>query len=372
MLFSEVVGQTEVKQLLLSQVRSGRLPHALMLAGDTGYGTLALALALANYVLCQNSGDKDSCDDCSSCKKVKKLIHPDLHFSFPFIKKSDSTNADNYMKDWLAHLTSDKYFDLNDWLTVIGAENKQAVITNNEGDNIIRKLSLTSYEGGYKIMIIWLPEKMNISAANTLLKTLEEPTKGTLFILCSEKPEELLTTIQSRVQRIDVPPLKTEDLEQALTQHRGLDKDTARQIARTSGGSYLKALRQLCSSDDTQEKLAIFKDLMRNAYSVRLKDLMAWTERLCAMGREEQKSQLIYMQSMVRENFMYNFGRPELNYMNPQELAFAKNFARFINERNVIGFYRELSRAQRDISANVNSRTVLYNLALQTIILLKK
>lgn len=213
---------------------------------------------------------------------------------------------------------------------------------------------------------------MNTSAANTLLKTLEEPTKGTLFILCSEKPEELLTTIQSRVQRIDVPPLKTDDLEQALIQRRGLDRETARQIARMSGGSYLKALRQLCSADDTQDKLAMFQDLMRNAYTVKLKELMTWTERMCAMGREEQKAYLTYMQTMVRENFMYNFGRPELNYMNPQELAFAKNFARFINERNVIGFYREFSRAQRDIGANVNSRTVLYNLALQTIILLKK
>lgn len=372
MLFNEVVGQNDVKSVLRAQVQSGRLPHALLLAGDTGYGTLALALALANYVLCSNRSETDSCHSCPECTKVKKLIHPDLHFSFPIIKKNSGiTTADTYMKEWIELLTSDKYFDLSDWLKHIANENKQAVITDDESDNIIHKLSLASYEGGWKVMIIWLPEKMNNSAANTLLKTLEEPSKNTLFIMCSEHPEEMLTTILSRTQRIDVPPLSMEDLSNALVELRGLDKATAVNVARVSGGSYLKALRQLCSDDESQEMLDSFIRLMRLAYQKDLPGLMKWSDDMSSLGREQQKAYLAYMQELLRENFMYNFGRPELNFMTPKEREFAKKFARFINERNIIRFSDEFAHAQRDVMGNVNGKTIFFNLALQVIILLR-
>lgn len=373
MKFSDVVGQYDVKAILQAQVDAGRLPHALLLAGDTGSGTLALALALANYVLCQNKQQGDSCGECSQCTKVDKLIHPDLHFSFPIIKKGSSViTCDYYMNDWLSHLANDKYFDLNDWLEVIGAENKQAIIPDDESDNIIRKLSLSSYEGGWKVMIIWLPEKMHTSAANTLLKTLEEPSKQTLFILCAEHPEEMLTTILSRTQRIDVPPLSTEVLSQALMERRGLDKDTAVSIARVSGGSYLKALKQLCDNDNAAEMFDSFVELMRMAYTKNLAALMKWSDNMASLGREEQKSYLAYMQHLLRECFMYNFGRPELNFMNGKERAFAEKFARFVNERNIVQFTEEFAHAQRDVIGNVNGKTIFFNLALHTIQLLRR
>ena len=371
MKFADVIGQKEVKDVLLAQVRAGRLPHALLLAGDTGYGTLALALALASYVMCEQHDETDSCGQCPECVKTDKLIHPDLHFSFPVIKKSTSTTSDTYINEWLTQLGSDKYFDLNDWLHVIGTENKQAIIPDDEADNIIRKLSLSAYEGGWKIMIIWLPERMNGAAANTLLKTLEEPSPKTLFILCSEHPELLLDTIVSRTQRIDVPPLSTEDLCQALMERRGLDCDTAMGVARVAGGSWLKALKQICDSDDSKAKLNSFMQLMRLAYMRDLNGLMRWSESMASLSREQQKEYLTYMQHLLRENFIYNFGRSELNFLTPQERDFAYKFARFINERNIKQFAEEFAHAQRDVASNVFGRTIFFNLALRTIILLR-
>lgn len=371
MQFKDVIGQEEVKRVLRQQANAGRLPHALLLAGETGYGTMALALALASFVLCDNRSDSDSCGICPKCTKTNKFIHPDLHFSFPVIKKSESTTSDSYLKEWRDFLSDDKYFDLNDWLAFMKADRKQAIIPEAESQNIIQKLSLTPYEGGWKIMIIWLPEKMGGAPANTLLKTLEEPSGKTLFILCSEHPEQMLTTVLSRSQRIDVPPVKTEDLCEALTTRRGVDKTAAADIARISKGNYLTALRHLCDDDTPQAMLDQFAGLMRMAYTRNVKGLAEWSDSLARQSRDEQKQLLSYMQNMIRENFMYNFGRPELNFMTPQELAFARRFAPFINERNVIRFADEFQRAQDDISNNVNSKTVLFNLALQTTILIR-
>ena len=371
MLFKDVVGQSDIKSLLKSEVQSGHMPHALLLAGETGYGTMALALALANYVLCPNITSEDCCGTCPECVKVNKLIHPDLHFSFPFIKKGNETTTEDYIKDWRNFLLTDKYFDLNDWLKDIHSENKQATIMQAEARNIIRKLSLASYEGGWKIMIIWLPEKMKIEAANTLLKTLEEPSKKTLFILCSEHPEQILTTILSRTHRINVPPLRMEDITEALVTQRGIERTMAINIARTSKGNYLTALRHLCSDDNSKELLGNFITLMRLAYLRDLKGIANWSEQNAALSREQQKQQLAYMQNMIRECFMYNFGKSELNFMTSQERDFATKFAKFINERNVIRFTNTFADTQQKISGNANSKMEFYNLALQTTILLR-
>lgn len=371
-MFQDVVGQEETKNLLLAQAKTGRLPHALLLSGETGYGTLALALALANYVLCHHPGPEDSCGHCPACLKVKKLIHADLHFSFPVVKKSSGeTTADTYMSQWIAQLGDDPYFDLTDWTNLISDGKKQAVIPDAECDNVIRKMSLTAYEGGMKVMIIWLPERMTTNAANTLLKTLEEPSPHSLFILCSEHTEQLLPTIVSRTQRIDVPPIGLSELSAALMQRRGLNRDTAMSVARTSGGSYLRALRQLCDTGTADRMLSRFISLMRLAYVRNLPKLMEWSDELAALNREQQQTQLSYMQGLLRENFIYNFHHSELNFMTPAESAFASKFARFINERNIIRFTDEFSRAQRDVAGNVSGRTIFFNLALKTIILLR-
>ena len=369
----DIIGQEEVKQHLVRLLMENKLPHAIMLCGPKGAGKLPLALAFAQMLLCQHPTEEGACGSCPDCQMSSLWAHPDLHFSFPVIKKSSgTTTSDTYLKEWLTQLTSEKYFDLTDWLRTIGTENKQAIIPDDEADNIIRKLSLSAYEGGWKVMVIWLPEKMNGSAANTLLKMLEEPSPKTLFILCSEHPEQLLDTIVSRTQRIDVPPLSVEDLTKALMERRGLDRDTAVSVARVAGGSWLKALKQICDADDSKAMLQCFIQLMRLAYVRDLPGLMKWSEGMTTLTREQQKAYLSYMQQMLRENFIYNFGRSELNFMTPQEADFAYKFARFINERNIIRFAEEFAHAQRDVAGNVNGKTIFFNLALQTIILLRK
>ena len=373
MRFSEVIGQDEVKKILTAQVRSGRLPHALLLSGDTGYGTLALALALASYVLCSRQGDNDSCGECSECIKTDKLIHPDLHFSFPFIKKSTgTTTCENYISDWKQFISNGYYFGLSDWLEAIGSDNKSAIITEAEGDNIIDKLSIASYSGGYKVMIIWLPERMHDAAANNLLKMLEEPAAKTVFILVSNDTTPILSTILSRTQHMEFQRLSADDIARALQERNGLDRNMAVQVARTAGGSYLNALRYININNESDSYFDEFVNLMRKAYSRDVQGLQQWADDVTKWGRDKQKSFLSYCQNMLRENFIYNFHLPELNYMTDKESDFAKKFSRFINERNIVEFTEAFSRAQRDVEQNVNSKTIFFDFALKTIILIRK
>lgn len=373
MLFQEVIGQEDVKFMLKKAVEAHRVPHALLFSGPVGCGKLAMAVAFANYLLCQHREGGDSCGCCPSCKQIAKFSHPDMHFSFPVVKKSSSPPiCDDFLLEWRSLLSSSLYFGLDDWMARIGCDNKQVFISEAEGDNIIDKLSVSSYEGGYKVMIIWLPEKMRLEAANNLLKTLEEPTEGTVFILVSEDTNSILPTILSRTQNIIFRPLSSTVITEALVNHNGLDRQMALQIARISGGSYLKALQLINIGDNSTKFFEYFMSLMRLAYSRNLAELRLWSEKIVEEGRERQKAFLAYCQNLLRENFIYNFRHSELNFMSEEESSFSMKFARFINERNVWGFMDEFSHAQRDIEQNVNSRIVLFNLALQSIILIRR
>lgn len=373
MLFREVIGQEDVKSMLRKTVEGHRVPHALLFSGPSGCGKLAMAVAFANYLLCRHRTEDDSCGLCPPCKQLAKYSHPDLHFSFPVIKKTSSpATCEDYMAEWRSQLSSSLYFGLDDWMDRIGSDNKQAFISEAEGDRIIDRLSISSYEGGYKVMIIWLPEKMRAEAANNLLKTLEEPTDGTVFILVSNDSSAILPTILSRTQNLVFRPLPLETIADALMSRNGLDRQMALQIARISGGSYLRALQLINIGDESSVFFKCFTSLMRSAYSRNLQELKSWSDEIASWGRERQKALLAYFQNMLRENFVYNFRHSELNFMSEQEVSFSVRFARFINERNVKGFMDEFSCAQRDIEQNVNSRTVLFNLALQSIILIRR
>lgn len=372
MSFNDVIGQDEIKAILRRQVETGRIPHALLFCGPSGCGKMAMAMAFANYILCQHPNGGESCGVCPSCKQVAKLVHPDLHFSFPVIKKDQSTTCEDYRKEWTECLGASLYFGLDDWLETMGSDNKQALITEAESDRIIDKLSVTSYEGGYKVMIIWLPEKMRGAAANNLLKTLEEPTPGTVFILVSNITSPILPTILSRLQQITFRPLPTAVVADALVQRNGLERDMAVQVARIAGGSYLKALQTINVNSEAGNYFKYFTQLMRAAYSRDLLVLKSWSETIASWGREKQRAFLEYCQNMLRENFVYNFHHAELNFMGDEEMQFASKFSRFVNERNVMGFMREFSVAQRDIEQNVYSRTVLFDMALRCIVLIRK
>lgn len=372
MYFKDIIGQETVKQRLRLEVREGRVPHAQLFAGPEGTGALPLAIAYARFLLCTRRGEEDACGTCPSCVKLNKLAHPDLHFVFPVVKRKGGgdTVSNDYIREWRELAISTPYFGMNHWLDAMGAENQQAQIFVKESDELVRKLSLKSSEGGYKVVIIWLPEKMKVECTNKLLKLLEEPPAQTVFLLVSEEPDRILPTILSRTQRINVPRLEDAEIAEALKVRFGLQDTDAAETARLAEGSYLQALEIIHLSEDTQLFFGLFVSLMRLAYQRKVKEMREWSDTVAAMGRERQKDFLTYCQRMVRESFVSNFHRKEMNYMNREEENFTIRFAPFINERNVMGITDELAEAQTHIEQNVNPRMVFFDFALKMIVLL--
>ena len=367
-MFEQVIGQREAQQRLMQMVSEGRLPHAIMLCGPVGSGKMALAVGFAKVLLSKKTEREES-------PMLRKLEHPDLHFTYPTIKLP-SMNAehkpvsDDFAQEWHELIMAGPYFTMNEWLEQMGGENQQAIITAGESDDLIRKLSLKSSQGGYKISLIWLPERMNIECANKILKLLEEPPSQTVFIMVCEEPDRLLETILSRVQRIDIKKIDDEDIRKALIEKRGLTEDMAQRITRMANGNWIKALEMLSANSENEMFLDMFQTLMRLAYQRKVKDLKGWSERMAPMGRERQKRFLEYFLRFVRENFMYNFHQEELCYMTQREEDFAKNFARFINEDNILPITDLANLAIRDIGQNANAKIVFFDFALQMIVLL--
>lgn len=371
MFFKDIIGQTEAKQRLIKEIQEGKIPHARLFCGAQGTGKLPLAIAYARYLSCEHPGETDACGTCPNCIKYNKLAHPDLHFAFPVIKlKNKDTVSDDFLTEWRDLLNSTPYFNLNIWLDQMGADNQQAQIFVKESEEIIRKLSLKSSQGGYKIMVVWLPEKMNTECSNKLLKLLEEPPLKTIFLLVSEEPDSLLTTIQSRTQRFNIPSIKDNDIALALNQKYGIEEKTAIHIAHRSEGSWIKALETIHLNEENKLFFELFVSLMRLAYQRKIREMKQWSETLAAMGRERQKHFLEYAQRMIRENFISNFSNASIVYLNEEEQNFSNRFAPFINERNVIGMMEELSEAERHIGQNVNARMVFFDFALKMIVLL--
>lgn len=371
MFFKDVIGQEEAKQRLIREAKEGKIAHARLFCGPEGIGKLPLAIAYARYLSCNNPGEKDACGICPSCVKFNKLAHPDLHFVFPVIKKkSKDTVSDDFITEWRELLSQTPYFNLNIWLEEMGAENQQAQIYVKESDEIIRKLSLKSSQGGYKIMIIWLPEKMNVECSNKLLKLLEEPPSQTIFLLVSEEPDMLLTTIQSRTQRFALYGIEEKYIIERLQNQYGLQEKDAISIGHRSEGNFLKALESIHLSEENKLFFDLFVSLMRLSYQRKIREMKQWSETLAAMGREKQKHFLSYCQRLVRENFIFNFQDPSLVFMNEEEQDFSKRFAPYINEKNVMGIMDELSEAQRHIEQNVNARMVFFDFSLKMIVLL--
>lgn len=374
MRLNEVIGQEAAKGQLRRLLAEDRVPHALLFAGPEGCGKLPLALAFAQRLLCnQPAADGEACDTCAACRMVHKLAHPDLHFIFPVFKPAGQSSAavsDQFLPRWREQLAETPYFSRQDWLRRLGVQNQQSLIGVAEAANLMGKLATVSSRGGYRVIIVWLAEQMNQECANKLLKVLEEPPERTVFILTADHPERLLATILSRTQRIDFGPLRPEEIAEALQRLNGLGPDDALAVARAAEGSYIKALEQVTYDADAAQYFDQFVLFMRKCYMRQIKDLHEWAQQLSSWGRERQKAFLEYSQRLVRENFVYNFRRPDLNHMTRAESDFAVRFSPFINERNVIGIMEELEAAQRDIEQNVNPRMVFFDFALKMIVLL--
>ena len=364
--WSDVIGQREAQERLMQMVSEDRLPHALMLCGPQGAGKMALALGLTSKLLNRTQND---------AAMLAKWEHPDLHFTSPTIKLPSMSSdhkpvSDDFAREWHELMMGGPYFTMTQWLEEMGGENQQAIITAGESDALVRKLSLKSSQGGYKVSLVWLPERMNIECANKILKLLEEPPSQTVFIMVCQEPDKLRETIRSRVQRIDIKRIADEDICQALQNQRGLTEEVAYRIARMANGSWLKALDMLTADSENEQFLSSFQSLMRPAYQRKVKDLKGWAEQMASLGREKQKRFLEYFLRLVRENFMYNFHEADLCYMTQREEDFAKNFACFINEGNVLPITDLINRALRDIGQNANAKIVFFDLALQMIVLL--
>ena len=373
---NEVIGQEEVWQRLTEMVREERLPHAIMLCGPQGCGKMALALAFASYLLCQNrDGHNEACGECKQCKMLEKWGHPDLLFSYPTIKtpamgSEHKPVSEDFAEEWRNMISRSPYFNIEQWMTEIGAENQQAIITAGESDELNRKLSLKSSQGGYKVSVIWLPERMNIECANKILKLIEEPPSHTVFIMVSENPDNLLETIRSRVQRIDVKKTDNESIQKALVSKYGITEDDAMRVARLANGDWLTAVGELTAVSENKDFLADFQSLMRLAYQRNVRELKRWSDNINSYGREKQKRFLTYFLRLIRESFMYNFQQPDLSYLTSQEEAFTANFARFVNENNILQINELANKAIRDISQNANGKIVFFDMALQMIVLL--
>ena len=369
-----------MKRQLRLAVREGRIPHAQLFAGMSGIGKLQLALAYAQYLNCPHRTEEDSCGTCPTCLQYQHLQHPDLHFVFPLPGAGEA--CDTYLEPWRELILTRHYFDQEDWYQAIGAENKQGIIPQSEAQEIIRKLSLKAYGNGYKIVIIWQPEKMNTVAANKLLKLLEEPPAETVFLLVSDTPEQLLTTILSRVQTIRVPRLDEETITKGLVAE-GVELSKAQDIARIANGSYLNARKKAEAMETEQQELADFIALFRDAYTVgvlkdvqkkydSLKRLRQWSMDMAGTGREKQKHFLQYAQQQVRENYIRNMGKEELNYQMEAEREFSAKFAPFIHGGNVEQIMNQLDLAEKQIEQNGNAKMIFFDLCLQMIVLIKK
>ena len=373
--FSQIPGQKAVIDRLRSSVAENRVSHALLFNGPEGSGKFAIALAFARYISCEKRTSEDACGVCPSCAKYNKLIHPDLHFVFPVIKKKTGTEtvSDTFIAQWREMVLRSPYFSLSTWTEAMEVANEQAMIPVAEAAEIIKKLSLKSFESDFKIMIIWLPEKMNPETANKLLKIIEEPPERTLFILVSEEDDRLLPTITSRCQHIRIPAISGEDMSRYLEKELGMGRTRAEEIASIANGNLVRAMELAREDDNSVVYLDRFTRLMRTAYSRDIQSLVSWSEETATLGRERQKSFLSYSLRMIRENFVLNLGGRENNfaYLTQAESDFSLKFHPFINENNIHALDREFNLAYAHIESNGNTKMIFLDLALRTMRLIR-
>lgn len=353
----------------------GRIPHALLLEGPSGSGKFALARAFAQYIHCENrTADGDSCGKCPACLQHEAFNQIDTYFSFPIVKKSSSSAAisDDYLPEFRDLVTENPFMDFESWLLKLENINAQPLIYVSEANELLRKLSLTAHSSKYKIVLMWLPERLKEDAANKLLKLVEEPYADTLFILTSDNSRAILPTIYSRTQRIGVKRYSDSEVAAYMSGKFAVDDNASAQIAKLAAGNISEAIKLISLSKESDEYLQLFMELMRKAYTRDVAALKAWAADVAALGREREIKFLEYCARMVRENFILNIHNPELNCLNNSEMTFSARFSPFINERNVLKIFKTLNDAKADIAANANAKLVNFDVAIKTILLLKQ
>ena len=379
MYFKDVLGQEKLKMLLMQSVREGTVPHAQLFFGPRGSANLALALAFAQYVACANKQQYDACGTCSSCVKHLKFVHPDLHFVFPVATTSNVKTkpvSKNFLSEWRSLLDENPYFSLFDWLKHIGVGNKQGIISVEESSHILKDLSLKPYESETRIMLIWMPEKMNIQAANKLLKIIEEPPQKTLFLLVTESTENMLATVLSRTQLLKVPRHSDEEVLNYLM-NRGVEQVRARTISNLVDGNINDALQLVEYVEDSEQNALNFVQWVRLCFSaLQVKDinkLVQWSEMMAKSGRESQKSFLLFASNVMRDALMKNYGVEKMMKMNVSGHNFTmEKFAPFIHADNCMEIISELNLAQLHIERNANPKILFLDTSFKIARLLHK
>ncbi len=372
MKFSEIIGHDAVKERLQAMIDDDRLPHALVLEGPEGVGKFALARATVQYLHCQNRQNGDSCGQCPSCIQHQSFNHIDTIYSFPILKSAGGAVSDDFIPLWKDFLQQSPYMDFELWQKLLGNPNGQPVIYVDESQQIIHKLSYTSHGASCKAVIMWLPEKMNTQCANKLLKLIEEPHPGVKLIFVSNTPGEILPTIYSRLQRIEMKRISDDDVVTYLQSRYTIDSTDAMAIAHLAEGNILSAEKNMANNSETHAFLELFQILMRLAYQRKIGNLKKWSQDAAALGREQASRFCDYCQRQIRENFIANLKMSQLNYLNREEMAFSRNFSPFINERNVEQLSSLFGKAKEDIIANGNGKIIFFDVAVKVILLLKK
>jgi len=369
MIFENIIGQEHIKKHLIKSTENNRIPHAQIFIGKEGCGTLPIAIAYAKHLLCSTSNDKEAC-----AKKCDKLQHPDLHFAFPVttndnVKRHPISNL--FLQDWRSFINKNPYGSLFDWSQHIGVENKQGQIGVDEAEDIVKKLTLKSYEGGFKVMLIWMAEKMNIAASNKLLKLIEEPPNKTIFLLITEDEEQIINTIKSRCQALHLPKLSENDISKALIKNENIAESEAVRIAHQAEGNYNKAVHYLHNNSNELLFEEWFITWIRSAFRAKgnasvIQDLISWSDTIAKSGRETQKQFLQYCLHFFRQALLLNYGTPDLVFIETQTQGFnIEKFAPFIHSGNIETINKEVNDAQYHIERNGNAKIILLDLSIK-------
>lgn len=377
MLFKDIIGQDRVKKQLIENVKNGRIPHTQLFSGLTGYGSLAIALAYAQYINCEDRGEDDSCGKCGNCYKYNSIQHPDLHFIFPINKSPHaigSTASGDIISDNLIHKwreifnesTPNGYFTLSKWNETLElSKNSQSSISRAEANRLIEKLSYKSFEGGYTVVVIWLAEQMNESAANALLKLFEEPAENIIFLFITHNSDKILKTILSRSQPIYIKPIDNLSLKSYIST-QGLSDEDSETIAHLAQGDLCEALSMVENIDNSEidENFNHFTSLMRLCFAVNHLGLLPWAETMSALGKEQQKEFLTYSLKILRDSYSLTIGMPQLTFTYSYEKQFISKFHPYVHHQNIEKLIEEFEKCNYHLSQNVNSKTVFTHFTL--------
>lgn len=372
MFFRNITGLAEIKKTLANAIDNNHIAHAQLFFGQEGSANMALAMAYISYLFCENKQNGDSCGECSSCRKTSKMIHPDVNYIFPVIKKESSGDDESkkglstaYIKEFRQLILQNPYSDLKNWMQAIDAENKQPIISAEESRNVVKTVSLQAFEGGYKVLLIWYPETMNQTASNALLKILEEPPAKTIFILVSNAPDRLLPTILSRTQLIKVRSFTNEEISEHLVQYNECEPTQANDLALIADGNLNEAFKVYNVTESSFQQF--FRDWMRMCYKFNLVEIIKMGNEFQQLGREAQKNLIHYGITALRNSFVYGMGGEELVKVDSVNKDFIKGFSKAVNPKNIDGLFSNLNTAYYHIERNGNPKLIFLDTSIQLV-----